>query len=54
MRKHVLLLTATAAILACGSDAASARAPGAQGPSTQQSSTTQPISDPVLQEQNQN
>jgi len=53
MRKRVLILTTTAAILACGS-AASAQAPGAQGPSTQQSSTTQPISDPVLQEQNQN
>jgi TolA-binding protein len=52
MRKRVLILTTTAAILACGS-AASAQAPGAQGPSTQQSSTTQPTSDPVLQQQNQ-
>jgi hypothetical protein len=53
MRKHVLLLMATSAILACGSDAASAQAPCAQTPSTQQRSTTQPTPDPTLQQQNQ-
>jgi EF hand len=42
MRKHVLVLTTTAAILACGAIAASAQAPGAQTPGTQQSPTTQP------------
>jgi hypothetical protein len=41
MRKHVLVLTTTAAILACGAIAASAQAPGAQTPGTQQSPTTQ-------------
>ena len=34
MRKRVLMLTTSAAILACGS-VASAQAPGARGPSTQ-------------------
>ena len=43
MRKHVLLLTTTAAILACGAIAASAQAPVAQAPATQQNPTTQPI-----------
>ena len=43
MRKHVLLLTTTAAILAYGAVAASAQAPVAQTPATQQGSTTQPI-----------
>jgi hypothetical protein len=42
MRKHVFVLTTTAAILACGAIAASAQAPGAQTPGTQQSPTTQP------------
>jgi EF hand domain-containing protein len=41
MRNHVLVLTTTAVILACGV-AASAQAPGSQSPSTQQSPTTQP------------
>jgi hypothetical protein len=40
MRKHVLVLTTTAAILACGAIAASAQAPGTQptpgGPMMQQ------------------
>ena len=39
MRKHVLLLTTTAAILACGVITAIAQAPGAETPSTQQSPT---------------
>jgi len=43
MRRHVLLLTTTAAILACGAIAARAQAPVAQTPTTQPSSTTQPI-----------
>jgi len=42
MRKHVLVLTATAAILACGAIAAIAQAPGGETPGTQQSPTTQP------------
>jgi hypothetical protein len=41
MRKHVLVLTTTAAILTCGAIAASAQAPGVQNPSSQQSPTTQ-------------
>jgi hypothetical protein len=41
MRKHVLVLTTTAAILACGAIAVSAQAPGAQTPGTEQSPTTQ-------------
>ena len=53
MRKHVLVLTATAVILACGSDAASAQAPGSQMPITEQSSTIEPTPDPVLLQQNQ-
>ncbi len=53
MRKHVLILTATAAILACGTNAASAQAPAVQGPSTEQSPTTQQTPGPMLQEQNQ-
>ena len=43
MRKHVLVLMTTAAILTCGAIAATAQAPGAQTPGTQQSPTTQPI-----------
>jgi hypothetical protein len=43
MRRHVLLLTTTAAILAYSGIAASAQAPIAQAPATQQNSTTQPI-----------
>ena len=43
MRKHVLLLTTTAAILACGAIGAGAQAPVAQSPATQQSPITQPI-----------
>jgi hypothetical protein len=42
MRKHVLVLTTTAAILASGVITASAQAPGAQTPSTQLSPTAQP------------
>jgi hypothetical protein len=42
MRKHVLVLTTTAAILACGAITASAQAPGAETPGTQQSPTAQP------------
>jgi len=49
MRKHVLVLTTTAAFLACGTIAASAQTPGAQTPS-QQSPTTQPVpSGPMMQ-----
>jgi hypothetical protein len=43
MRRHVLLLTTTTAILASVTIAASAQAPVAQAPATPQSSTTQPI-----------
>ena len=43
MRKHALVLTTTAAILACGAIAASAQAPGAQTAGTQQSSTSGPM-----------
>jgi len=53
MRKQVLRLTTTAAILTCGDIAASGQAPGAQTPSTQQSPTTQPTPGPMLQQQNQ-
>ena len=53
MRKQVLILTTTAAILACGAIAASGQAPGAQTPSTQQRPTTQPTPAPMLQQQNQ-
>jgi len=49
MRKSMLLLTTTAAIIACGAIAASAQAPVAQTPSTQQSPTTPPTSCPVTQ-----
>ena len=42
MRKHALILTTAAAILACGAIAASAQAPAAQTPGTQQSPTTPP------------
>jgi len=41
MRKHVLLLTTTAAILACGADPGIAQQ-GVMGPDIQQSPTTQP------------
>jgi|SRR5215471_15112591 len=53
MRKQVLILTTTAAILACGAIVASGQAPGAKTPSTQQSPMTQPTPDPMLQQQNQ-
>ena len=54
MRKHVLVLTTTAAILSCGAIATSAQAPGAQTPGTQQSPTTQPTpSGPMMQQQDQ-
>jgi hypothetical protein len=43
MRKYVIVLTTTAAILACGAIAASAQAPGAQTASTQQSPTSGPM-----------
>jgi hypothetical protein len=42
MRKHALILTTIAAILACGATAASAQAPTAQTSGTQQSPSTQP------------
>ena len=42
MRKYALVLTATAAILACGAIAAIAQAPGAATPGTQQSPPAQP------------
>ena len=42
MRKHALIFTTAAAILACGAIAASAQAPAAQTPGTQQGPTTQP------------
>jgi EF hand domain-containing protein len=53
MRKHVLVLTTTAAILTCGAIATSAQAPGAQTPGTQQSPATQPPSGPMMQQQDQ-
>jgi hypothetical protein len=43
MRKYVLVLTTTAAVLACGAVAASAQAPVAQAPAGQQSPIAQPI-----------
>jgi hypothetical protein len=43
MRRHVLLITTTAAILTCVAVAASAQAPVTQAPATQRSGTTQPI-----------
>ncbi|MGC2079769.1 MAG: EF-hand domain-containing protein [Xanthobacteraceae bacterium] len=43
MRKRVLLLTTTAAIIACGAIGADAQAPVAQNPAAQQSPVTQPI-----------
>jgi hypothetical protein len=42
MQKHVLVLTTTAAILACGAITATAQAPGSQTPGPQQSPTTEP------------
>ena len=42
MRKHVLVLTMTATILTCGTIAASAQAPGAVTPGSQQGPTLQP------------
>jgi hypothetical protein len=42
MRKHVLVLTMTATILTCGTIAASAQAPGAVTPGSQQGPTIQP------------
>src|SRR5689334_14699261 len=42
MRKHVLVLTTTAAILAFGANVAIAQAPGAETPGAQQSPTIQP------------
>jgi hypothetical protein len=57
MRKHVLLFTTTATILACGIVAASAQTPGAQT-NTQQSPVTHPTQDihvfqPLEDEDNQ-
>jgi hypothetical protein len=43
MRKHVLVLTTTAAIIVCGAIAAIAQAPGAGTPGTQQSPTPNPL-----------
>ncbi len=51
MRKHVLVLTTTAAILACGAMAATAQAPSAQTPGNQQSPTTQPTPGGPMQQQ---
>jgi hypothetical protein len=53
MRKHVLVLTTTAAILASGVITASAQAPGAQTPSTQQSPITQATPGGSMQQQDQ-
>jgi len=50
MRKQVLILMTTAAILACGAIVASGQAPGAQTPSTQQCPMTQPTPGPMLQQ----
>jgi len=51
MRKHLLVLMTTAAILACGSIAGSAQTPGPQ-PGTQQSPVTQPtLGGPTMQDQ---
>ena len=51
MRNHVLVLTTSAVILACGV-AASAQAPSAQSPSAQQSPSTQPTpGGPMMQQQ---
>lgn len=53
MRNHVLVLTTSAVLLACGV-AASAQAPSAQSPSAQQSPTTQPTpGGPMMQQQDQ-
>ena len=54
MRKHVRVLAATVAILACGAFAANAQAPGAQAPATQPSPTAQPTPGaPVVPQQDQ-
>jgi len=53
MRNHVLVLTTSAILLACGG-VASAQAPGAQSPSVQQSPTTQLTpGGPMMQQQDQ-
>ena len=53
MRNHVLVLTTSAVLLACGV-AASAQAPSAQSPSAQQSPATQPTpGGPMMQQQDQ-
>ena len=53
MRKHVLVLTTAAAILGYGAIGASAQAPGAQTPSTQQSPTPQVTPSGSMQQQDQ-
>src|SRR6516225_6323305 len=53
MRKHVLVLTTAAAILGYGAIAASAQAPGAQTPSTQQCPTPQVTPSGSMQQQDQ-
>ena len=53
MRKHVLVLTTAAAILGYAAIAASAQAPGAQTPSTQQSPTPQVTPSGSMQQQDQ-
>ena len=53
MRKHVLVLTTAAAILGYDAIAASAQAPGAQTPSTQQSPTPQVTPSSSMQQQDQ-
>ena len=53
MRNHVLVLTTSEVLLACGG-AASAQAPSAQTPSAQQRPTTQPTpGGPMMQQQDQ-
>jgi EF hand len=52
MRKRVLLLTTAAGILLCGTIAASAQAPGAVSPGSQQAPTIQPApGDSTIQDQ---
>ena len=54
MRKHVLVLTTTAAIITCGTIAAGAQAPGAVTPGPQQGPTIQPTpGGSTIQEQDQ-
>lgn len=53
MRNHVLVVTISTLLLACGG-AASAQAPGTQSPSAQQNPTTQPTpGSPMMQQEDQ-